>query len=358
MQIKRGTLLVNPHVLMRIFIVPLLFMSLQAAAAAEIHPFPQSSVQKAVELVREYLEGSGHKRTRLWNELRDLDPSGPVFVDETLKLIASDRSKWKSYSEARSSMLNLADNVVRESEPWKDFEGSPLKESIHKSAQSLLELLSNSSRHQDDLLTLFDRLELWSPADVRFLIQKSYAGHGISWRYFPRLVENFKDVSLEDRQYLLERTRKQSRRELAQYALAYQTGLMEPQDIVWLLRLFMDDGDPIRRASSMRGAPISGLTLMGVLGKLSEKEILARNGKVIEGLLRDVLQDLHTRLRAEDPLIKTAYDEIRARPVWPGLNLTESAKAAHMEFLRGLYTGQVLLDCDERLRAVEKDEKP
>jgi len=323
--------------------------------AAEIQPFPKSDMRRSIELVQQYLDAPGYAQTKLWAELQELNPKGPAFVDEALKLIAANRVKWKSFSDPRSSMLFLVDRAIRESLPWKDFPQSELKNSIHASAQSLLQILANTSRHQDSLLTIFDLLELWDSTDLRFLIQKSYSG-GVSSRYFPRLIENFKNASLEDKQYILDRTRKQSRRELAHYALAYQTGLMEQKDYTWLLRLFMDDGDSLRRISSLRDPYAFGARHgLGTLGSLNETEIFARNKNAVDGLIGDVLRDLHTRLRSEDPLIKAAYDDLLENRSWPGLRLTEEDKAAHLDFLRGLYTGSVISECTEKLTSVEKD---
>lgn len=314
--------------MIRRFLSLTIFCAALPASAGQIFEYPASDLAQAVALIQEFLESKSPQQTRIRRALRELDPSGPVFIDKVLALLADDPTPWKSFPEPRAVVLTMIFYVAGNFEPTEDFEGSALKESIHFNAQRVLSKFPISSQRQREVVEIFNRLDLWDESDLPFLAQKFFNRPRRNPK-ISNLLRLFESGAPEFKENFANRVRKAQKKEILEYAVLYRFGLLRDKEIIWMFRLSMSD------------------LVAGV----------ARENGDARPLLDWVLFDLHRRLRQGDPAVVAAYDKVRASPSWSSsLSWTPEKRSAIDQFLRDLWTGRNFVKCETHLALVPSND--
>jgi hypothetical protein len=309
-------------------------MHSSTSIAVEVHHFPTSLIDKALQKAKEYLnEPSAYQALLLSNDIEQLHPKGLVYVDKVLQLITADERPWKQYHERRAWLLSHLRMTLSHSERWISFERSQLKKSIHENAQKLLHRFPTPTNYQSDVVFLYNALKLWDETDLQFIVQKYFTDRS----YAPLLVRHFARGAPEIQKRFAARVRKYKRYEFIETALLYQTNLLRQQELIFLFRRLLDDA---------------------YFGKLTSSpmfEFYEQDGRIVEQFKLQLLLHLHQRLREREPAVLAIYNDLRQFPRSGSNNPTEEQKKAYEEFLKSLWTGNFSGECQFRLIDFDDD---
>jgi hypothetical protein len=309
-------------------ILLVLFLQGSASLAVDAIEFPPSLNEKVLQKVKAYLsEPSAWQSVLLTQEIEKLQPKGLVYVDSILKLITADERPWQAYHEKRAWLLDHLSSVVRVSDQWISFDRSSLKKSIHDNAQKILKQFRNPTQLQSHVVSLYNALNLWDETDLPFVIQIYFRDRS----YAPLLVRLFVHGDDETKKRFAKRVRRNNRYEFVETALLYQSLLLRDDEMIFLFYRLLDDA---------------------YFGKLSGNPMLEfyeDEVRLMEQFKLKLVLHLHERLRENDPLVLSIYNELRENPQVDRPNPTESQKEAYREFLQRLWTGHFSEDCLVRL---------
>lgn len=297
--------------------------------ASEVVPFPPDINQKALQLLEVFLQEDSKERADLiWNEIAAEEPSGLMYLDKVLQLVA-DESKWTfSNNEKRARLLSHIRKVVDITPLWISFDRSSIKKSLHASAQKILNRFDSPTYFNSDIVYIYHKLHLWEQSDLPFIIHKFFKDRSFA----PLLIRFFSSGSSEIKKHFAARVRTRGQFEFVETGLLYQSGLLRDDEYIFLFRRLLDHA----YFSELMATQMSTL--------------YEDDSRVVESFEALLTEDLHERLHAKDPLIVALYNQLRDNP---GHNerrpSSELQIQIYQRFLQSLWVGSPSGRCQFRL---------
>jgi hypothetical protein len=292
------------------------------AEPASAAPGPHE--QRAIALLKEYAASQSRTHEDQMREILGTHSVGPDFVDAALALVAKEPANPWAEVVRNPAILRYARTAMRRSLPWPDFADSALKKSIHGSARVILMRFEKRGRDQELILEFFNKLHLWDASDLPLILRPICLNANVTMGYVELFDELFARATPEQKAAVAEGLRQPPRTETALNALLLRSGVaLDVEDAAWMIRSFVDDyidPDPFFH----------------------------------EDFRTSTRRILHERLRSGDATLTWVYDSFRAQPRWTSRGNKGAERQAAVEFLRGLWTGQAVDECESGLRAVGK----
>lgn len=261
-----------------------------------------SNLSKARKLLRNYLMGSSDNEAK--RQLVDMQlgglPALNLILDDILEVYNVEKPEVQERVSWALELLTRASLRTQDYElAGLDENSQRLRNDVMVKMQNLLERYEHSSNRRSKVLMIYNRLGLWSRADLWYLTARSATLAGLQEHHYP-LTTIMPELTDEERTQVEEVLRRIRPQHLLQFTTLYQLGHMKENDYVILWRLFAKKYTEAFMATAL-GEDARGFSLSPIYRRDFEDER-------IMNYFNEVLKHLTFALDAKDPMVTSAYE--------------------------------------------------